>query len=481
MTNKRFPRDPRSPFNPVRRRFITGVAAAGGALALGGCSSDGGGGATADDSAALPTLPPPEDSGIDHIVQVMMENRSFDHYLGWVPGADGRQTGLKYPDSQGQLQDSFRLSQNPEYGYQGCGKADPNHNYDAGRVHLNGGAMDGWLLTDDTAKTPGDLFPIGYYTGEDLPFYAGVAGNYTICDRYFHGVLTSTFPNRMYIHAGATDFLANDLPIAQRDPSLLPTIWDRLAAKGRSAANYFFDLPTPGLWGTKYASILKPFPQFLLDAQAGTLPDVSYIDPFFGASVGEAGGISADDHPVADIRNGQAFLNQVYNALRASPQWERTLLVITYDEWGGFYDHVVPPMAPISPEEAAIGNDGRLGFRVPCCIIGPRARRGHVSKHQFDPNSLINLITWRFGLDPLSARADTSLNMAYALDFDSPANVDAPAFDVPVGPFGLPCAESALPYLPVKSLSPADRSRAEHYAELEDFRQLCLRHRLIRA
>jgi phospholipase C len=433
----------KKPFDPSRRDFLLGMAAATGALTLGGCGSDSDGEFLLPGSGpGMSRLPPPEESGIDHIVQVMMENRSFDHMLGWVPGSDGVQAGLRFPNINGDMIETFRLSQDPDYGFQGCGWADPAHGYEDGRIHLNNGAMNGWLLTESTASNPDDHFPVGYYTAEDLPFYAGVAQNFTICDRYFHGVLAQTFPNRMYIHAGQTDRLTNTLPWAQQEPSTLPTIWDLLAEKGLSGKNYFFDLPLTGLWGTKYASISEHFSQFLVDAARGTLPAVSYFDPFFGLSVGETpAGISQDDHPQADVRDGQVYLNRIYDALRASPNWERTLMIVTYDEWGGFYDHVVPPFAPVSAEESALGNDGRLGFRTPCVIIGPRARRGHVSHLQFDPNSVINLIRWRWGLGSLSARDNSSLNMAHALDFDSPPNLAAPSFGLPARatPFGQFC------------------------------------------
>ncbi|MBI2383289.1 MAG: alkaline phosphatase family protein [Gammaproteobacteria bacterium] len=463
------------PFNQGRRRFMQGVAAATGALALGGCDTRSQADALAEAAAALPK---PEDSGIDFIVQVMMENRSFDHMLGWVPGSDGIQAGLKFKNVEGQMIDTFHLAADPAYGYQGCGWADPNHSYEAGRVHLNDGRMDGWLLTDDTAGNPADKFPVGYYLEKDVPFYAGAARHFTICDRYFHGILSQTFPNRMYIHAGTTDRTTNTLPWAQQAPSTLETIWDRLAAKGVSGRNYFHDLPTPGLWGDKYKGILAPFHQFLADAELGRLPAVSYIDPFFGASVGESPlGVSRDDHPQADIRDGQVLLAQIYDALRNGPNWDRTLMIVTYDEWGGFFDHVVPPVGPVSADEAKF-NDGRLGFRTPCAILGPRARRGHVSNIQFDPNSVINLIAWRFGLDPLSVRANWSNNMALALDFANAPNADAPDFAVPQGPFGGPCDE-ALPVGMAPSGRPLHASYVEHRAGWNDYAQFCRRYGLI--
>ena len=188
--------------------------------------------------------------------------------------------------------------------------------------------MDGWLLTDPTM--PGDIFPIGYYLEPDLPFYSGVAAEYTICDRYFSGILASTYPNRMYMHLGQTDRLSNDFTIAS-----LPTIWDRLREAGVSRRYYFRDLPFIALTGINHLGISRPYAEFALDARAGLLPSVSYIDPTFLNESPD--GTAEDDHPQAHIRKGQVFLNDIYEALRNSPQWERTLLVINYDEWGGFY------------------------------------------------------------------------------------------------------------------------------------------------
>ena len=390
------------------------------------------------------TLPRPENSGIDHIVVVMMENRTFDHMLGWVPGADGVQAGLKFKNIEGKTVESFSLAKDAAYGYGGCAWADPNHGYAGGRIHLNGGAMDGWLLTGGTKNNPADKFPIGYFTADDLPFYKGVAANWTVCDRYFSGILSSTYPNRFYMHSGATDRLTNTTDI-----SSLPTIWDRLEAKGITGNYYFNDLPLLALWGQKYLAkgTALPVATFLAQAASGTLPAVSYVEPRF---LGEGNQVANDDHPSSDVRDGQLYLNTVYEALKASPNWERTLLIVNYDEWGGFYDHVVPPVGPVSEAEKKLGNDGRLGFRVPCLLIGPRAPKG-VCKLQFDPQSILNLIAWRFGLEPVGSRAGWSLNLAYALDFDAaPRTAVKPVFDAGgPQPFGQFCGDP-LESLPVK-------------------------------
>jgi phospholipase C len=146
-----------------------------------------------------------------------------------------------------------------------------------------------------------------------------------------------------------------------------------------------------------------------------------------------------DDHPHADIRNGQAFLNLVYRAVTSGPAWPRTVLVINYDEWGGFFDHVPPPVAPIPPADYAAGDDeGLLGFRVPCVIVSPLARRKHVSHVPFDHTSVLRMIEWRWGLEPLTVRDATANNLAEALDFSQPPRLAA-QYWVPPGPFGGPC------------------------------------------
>ncbi|HEY1999846.1 alkaline phosphatase family protein, partial [Paraburkholderia sp.] len=271
------------------------------------------------------------------------------------------------------------------------------------------------------------------------PFFDAVASQYTIGDFYFSGVLASTFPNRLYLHSGATDRLDDSV-----DTSSLATIWDKLSDANVGCNYYYHDVPFTALYGTRYLGISRPFSDFLSHAAAGTLPPFCMVDPAF---VGEPLGTSADDHPHADIRNGQAFLAQVYEALRTSPTWSRTLMIVVYDEWGGFLEHVVPPTRPISNDELSAGNDGKLGFRVPLALLGPRARAGAITRYPFDPSSIHALLQWRFGLQPLGVRGNdaATFNLAYALDFTDAPRTDAPAFAVAQGPFGAACAGAAAP------------------------------------
>ena len=398
----------------TRRQFLKTAGATTGALALGLPHLNA--------ARRVKVLPKPQNSGIEHIVVVCMENRSFDHFVGWTPGADGRQGGLTYVDENNVAYSTFPLA--PDY--QGCGHPDPDHSYEGGRIEYNNGACDGWLRAGDN-----DPYAIGYYTQNDLPFSAGAVNAWTSCDRYFSPIMAGTYPNRFYLHAAQTDRLSNTLDI-----STLPTIWDRLAAHSLSAKYYFSDVPFLALWGVKYIPIMNPISRFYADCAAGTLPKVSYVDPRL---LGEEQGLSNDDHPHADVRNGQAFLNDIYNAVRTSPNWKNTILVITYDEWGGFFDHVAPQRAPIPPATAAAGDtDGLRGFRVPTYIISTWSAAAEVSHTVFDHSSILNMIEWRWHLDPLTVRDATADNLASALDF-SQRRLTAPAFAVPPGPFGFPC------------------------------------------
>jgi phospholipase C len=378
-----------------------------------------------------------------HVVLVMMENRSFDHLLGWLPNSDGKQAGLTYTNAAGQVFPTWNLA---PY-FQGCGCADPDHSFSGGRVEYADGACDGWLRAN-----PNDNFSVGFYLQNDLSLFGQTAPQWTVCDRYFAAIMAETQPNRMYQHAAQTDSLTNREGLALLDFVTLPTIWDTLSQSNVSGLYYHAGAPIIGsvlsLWGfTKYSSISAGIDQFYQDCANGTLPAVSFVDPVLTSPfVGDTGG--NDDHPYSDVRNGEAFLASVYNAIVSSPNWASTVLIINFDEWGGFFDHVPPPQLPISqipPYEAKLGNDGRLGFRVPCLVISPWSRNalsqtGSVSHELFDHTSVLKMIENRWGLPALTVRDANANDLADVLDFDHPNFVPPPVLaNVPPGPFGGPC------------------------------------------
>jgi phospholipase C len=384
-----------------------------------------------------------------HVVLVMMENRSFDHIMGWLPNADGRQSGLTYTNSSGQSFSTWPLAPH----FQGCGCKDPDHSYDGGRIEFNTnngsyGACDGWLRANAN-----DTFSIGYYRQNDLSFLGQVAPNWTVCDRYFAAIMAETQPNRIYQHAAQTDSLVDREGLGLLNFVNLPTIWDLLSQNNISAHYYYVGPPITGsvlsLWGPlKYSSISSSIKNFYTDCANGTLPAVSFVDPVLTSVLealwkGDAGG--NDDHPHSDIRNGEEFLASIYNAVVSSPNWSNTVLIINFDEWGGFFDHVAPPVVQIEPAEqalvspAGLQSDGRLGFRVPCLLISPWARRGYVAHELFDHTSVLKLIENRWRLPALTVRDANANDLADALDFQHPDFTVPSTVTVPAGPFGGPC------------------------------------------
>ncbi|WP_334170586.1 alkaline phosphatase family protein [Sinomonas sp.] len=398
-----------------RRNFLSAATlAAAGAAALPAAAPQSARGAV---QAALPS---PAASGIDHVVVVMMENRSFDHFLGWLPGANGQQSGLTYIDRYGVPHGTHHLSD-----YQGCSHPDPDHSYEGGRIEFNNAKCDGWLRAGEN-----DDFAVGYYTADDLAFFAQAAPAWTVCDNYYAAVMAETYPNRFYQHSAQTDRIHNSTATAT-----MPTIWDSLASAGVTGKYYYSDVPFLALWGTKYLPISSPYSQFLTDCAAGTLPSVSFVDPRF---TDESSGTSGDDHPHADVRSGELFLNEVYHAVTTSPLWSKTLLVVNFDEWGGFFDHVAPSTAPDTSTTTAL-----RGFRVPALVVSPYARRGTIASGVYDHTSVLKAIEWRWGLPALTPRDANANNIAEVLDFSSTPNLTAPAFTVP--PFAAGAACTPLP------------------------------------
>ena len=237
----------------TRRRFVGAAAGTLGAAALGG------------PAAAL--AKPHRRTPFDHVVVLMMENRSFDHFLGWVPGADGRQAGLVYRDAAGVPHATHALA--PDY--QGCGFADPDHSYLGGRVEYNGGRCDGWLRAGRN-----DVYSIGYYRSKDLSFFGPAAKSWTTFSRYFSGILAETYPNRFFQHAGQTDRLANNFSVLDAA--------DDLGSPGRGGAERPLLLQRPARsspCGAGSTSISRPIADFFTrlrgrDAAARLLrrPDV---------------------------------------------------------------------------------------------------------------------------------------------------------------------------------------------------------------
>lgn len=362
-------------------------------------------------------LPRPEDAPFDTVVVLMMENRSFDHLLGWFRGADGRQAGLRYRDRAGALRSTHALA--PDF--QGCGFHDPRHDWRSVAMQFDAGRCDGWLLM----QAVGDTYPIGYYTAADLPVTAALARGHTVCDRYHCSVLGPTGPNRMYAWSATTDYLEFDGILngeGTRPSNVQLAIFDRLRDAEVSCAYYAGKEPQSYAYASKrYDALTRSHMGFFGAAAAGTLPHVAFVDPDLD-SAAEFVGTAVDDHPYGDIRRGEAWIGAVYRALSRSPQWDRLVFVLTFDEHGGFFDHVVPPVVTDDTVLRGPGPDlKRLGFRVPCIVGGPFAPARVEHRGPFEHCSILRMIEWRWDLPPMTARDRHARNLAEVLDLSAHA------------------------------------------------------------
>jgi phospholipase C len=340
---------------------------------------------------------------ISTVVVLMMENRSYDHYLGsrsmieGLPG-DGLLPGMSNPDAEGVLHPVYRESVD-------C-VADPPHGWTASRRQWAEGRNDGFLQAYQRSHPGAPPHVMGWFGREELPALHGLADAYSSCDRWFSSVLGPTWPNRLYLLCGQSEgIMSNTLPEAGK--FTCPTILDRLDDAGVEWAYYYGDAPFLAALERVPAERMLLFPRFLSDAAAGKLPPVVFVDPSFTRN---------DDHPPHHPLLGQQLIASVHAALAASPHWNELLLVVTYDEHGGFFDHVPPPKAP--DERAAAGFD-QLGFRVPAIVAGPYARRGHVSSTLHDHTSVLAEIERVFDLEPLTVRDAAAADLSDCLDLDA--------------------------------------------------------------
>ncbi|MCI4346524.1 MAG: alkaline phosphatase family protein [Thermoplasmata archaeon] len=330
-------------------------------------------------------------SPIDRIVVVLQENHTYDNYFGTYARGDGTAgKGFRLPAVAGgppTVAPSHSPTLNP---------VDLNHNWKSAHADFDAGAMDGFVYSEGSPTT------MAYFEGTDIPHYWAAADRYVLCDRYFTSAMTESAPNHLFLVAGSCGGLRDD-----RVPATLPfpPIFQSLDAVGVSWKVYGFTS-----WYERFAYVqahpatksqFASARQFSVDLKSGALPAVSWI-------VGAPGG---DEHPPKSVRLGQDSVAQdVVNALGASPYWPGVAVFVTWDDFGGFYDHVAPP---------AVDSFG-YGFRVPCLVISPYARAGYLDHTVNDHTSILKFIETRFGLAPLSTRDAAANDFAEAFDFSSP-------------------------------------------------------------
>jgi phospholipase C len=342
---------------------------------------------------------------VDHLVVLMMENRSFDGMLGALSldaayaGAaqvDGLRGNESNPDPAGASVSVFHQT-SPEV-------LNPPHDWNSARAQLDGGHNDGFVRA--ASGSPRAVDVMAFYRRENLPVTYALADQYTVCDRWFSSVLGPTWPNRFYLHAATSRGIRDNSPVLASNAA---TIWDHLAQRCRTGKNYYAGTLawySGGFLGKSVAGdeplVPSKIEEFFRDAQDGMLPDFALIDPDFG---------SGDDHPPRDMRLGQAFIASVVRALAASPQWPRLLFLLVYDEHGGFYDHVPPPTT--ADADTAFQ---QLGFRVPALAVGPMVRAGWVDSTPYEHVSVAATLAARFGIASLGRRMDAANDLSPLID-----------------------------------------------------------------
>jgi phospholipase C len=360
-------------------------------------------------------------TGITTVVHLMMENRSYDHVFGARAleglGGDGLLATMSNPDRLDRQVAVF-----PAGGGDAVCVPDPPHGWESSRVQFNGGLNDGFLRAHQADHDSDVLVdPMQYLTRAHQPASWALADHYVTCDRWFCSVLGPTWPNRMYWHTGTSQGItSNDIPSAGFNWT---SIYHRLLEAGVEYAYYFGDVPVLAVIEDLPGNADRMFrmDDFFAHAAAGTLPPVVYIDPAFSAN---------DDHPPHHTMLGQQLIAAIYTALATSPQWKNCLLVVTYDENGGYFDHVPPP-SDAADEFASSGFD-QLGFRVPTMVVGPYVKQGTVVSTRYDHTAPLKHLEAMFGLAPLTMRTTASPDLSDCLDLDRLARGEwAPPADLP--------------------------------------------------
>lgn len=349
----------------------------------------------------------------------MMENRSFDHYLGWLGGDAGyleagrRRYGpifrvngrveQTYPDSAGQMvaTRSAGSYEREKVETRGCSFRDPGHSWTAARIQRDKGFL--------APGTGNDEFALTYYTASDLPVYAALARRFTVFDGWHSSLLGPTFPNRQYLLSAQSEGLKTDPGLKKTPRSIAngifhaETIIDRLARAGVPTGYYNTNVPLLALWGPdRMAPYIHSLDQYFEQADAGRLPRVVFVEPQFGG--GDL--YRTDDHPRGDIGLGQRWVREIFRAFVASPHWQRGAFVVTYDEGGGFFDHVKPPLfADARASRRDQDNFGQGGFRVPTVLASPYAQAGAVDHRTYDHTAILRFLQWRFLAAPPEGHA----------------------------------------------------------------------------
>ena len=363
----------------------------------------------------------PTATPIKHFLYLMQENHSFDNYFGTYPGADGLPKDVCVPVRV----DKPRGPCVKPYWLGGSPISDLGHTESVFRAELNSGKNNGFVAAFGDEGDPTKQ-AMGYYDDRDLPYYWNVADNYVLFDRFFTSAGGGSVWNHMYWVAGVPGNPGAD-SIPADGFGDLPTIFDRLEAKGVSWKFYVQNYDPSVTYRTyrtvddanrgaqvvwapvlAYARFLDdpqlfkrivPLSDYYKDLAAGTLPSVAYLVPS-----------GASEHPPGSVTAGERFVRTLHTALMRSSSWNSSAFLWTYDDWGGWYDHVVPPQV----------DDHGYGFRAPALLVSPYARRGYVDSTTLDFTSGLKFIEYNWGVEHLAERDLRANNILSAFDFSSP-------------------------------------------------------------
>ena len=388
---------------------------------------------------------------IDHILVLMMENHTYDNWLGMLgrgPGQQPRGDGFTIgPDGQptaanptldGKTQHAFPMPTTCQL------QGKPTQEWTQCHIQFGGGRNDGFV------KSGSGPVAMGYWTGEDLPWSYSLATIFPLADRWFASVLGQTYPNRRYLLAATSAGMVDDILPEIVVPPPNGTIFDRLDAHHITWRNYYSTFPaTSYLYlgdAIRNHSSIVPVDQFFADAKSDSLPGFAIIDPGWGTNSGE---------DPQNIVHAEVFAASVVQAVMDSPAWPRTLLVWTFDEGGGYYDHVQPPAAPapddIGPDWPAPAYTGfaQYGFRVPAVVVSPWSRPGHVTSIVHDHTSILAMVERKWNLPALTHRDAAAADLSDFLDLSQQAFAEPPTLAPPLaGPAQLACEKTGPGQIP---------------------------------
>jgi phospholipase C len=378
----------------------------------------------------------PNTDPIRHVIMLIMENRSFDHMMGGlgalVPGIDGvdpQSPHVNYdPAGKPFYQAPTEIKQT---------RSDPKHEHKDVMVQLENGNS-GFVrdfVQEYPASTDADRQQImDYFAPGFLPGLHSLAQDFTVCDRWYASVPGPTWPNRFFALSG-TSLGRILMPSGITDlgayfQQTQETLFDRLTQKGINWRTYFYDFPASWLL---LRNLLpqnvvhyRPIDEFFRNARdEKSFPEFAFLEPkYFGAD-------ENDDHPPHNIMKGEKLIADVYNALRSNPDlWKSTLLVIYFDEHGGFYDHVTPPGAMAPDDHQTEYTFDQLGVRVPALLVSPWVSRT-VDHTQFDHTSVLKYVMEKWGLAQMGRRTAAATSIAAALRETSPRTDTIPFIRVP--------------------------------------------------